>query len=829
MLKTDQKLTIIAKATEEFLEEVRRSENEPVSEIIRRYSSRFPEIEDNIADLFPALVGVEKMARNFEEAPTDKSEFPVFRDYEIIREIGRGGMGIVYQARQKSLDRLVALKIFGLDPNRRPGLLERFRREAQTAASLHHTNIVPVFEVGIENGVHFFSMQYIDGVNLADLCKYFRATRAHSHFVRTKPDSLNSKNSRDEEATQEFNAAQTSFNSESSDFRTTPKWIHRLAGFGEFVDRIDQNGVARIGAQIADALQYIHETGIVHRDIKPANILLDKNGNAWLADWGLVKSEFSELTQTGDLFGSLAYMAPERFKGSSAAASDIYSLGATLYELVTLQRLFQVEDQAELVNSIVHRAPIQPRAIEPAISRDFETVILKAIDKQPNSRYQSSGKLADDLRNITKGLPVASRRLSVVQKSIRWCKKRPVVATLTLVAILSLLGGTFFSSLFAVQAHQATERAKSATADAEELHRQSEESLDVFFGTFFPQASPDTGAKMSTALRSAMDDAVGMIMDDQSYHPVVVGKLFNRMGWIYFNQQDYQAALRVFTHSHQRVSKHCGQEHVVAMMALDHIGMTLMRMEKHDESERALTKAWILQSKILGSQHENTVHSYAKLGDLYRFTGDFDESIRITREVLKIRLQDGRNDAAFANVSRNGLANAYIQSGQVDEAIKLLEKVIADKESNNRVNLGMAYNLYNLARAYRVQGNLPKAEALCQRSLTMRRDKLVKSSDSVLASRTLLAGINTDQGKLEIANDQFEKIWNDAKSTDLPVRKGMVLLEHGLCLQKMKKHDAALPKLQQAWTVLKKYRSENNIYTAQAKNAIDEIRSISSQ
>ena len=812
MSHQDEQLTVIARATEEFLEAIRQRTESPVEELIHEYAEKYSNVRDQIEDLFPALVGVEKIARvnPASEKPGGPDSFPTLGDYEIIREIGRGGMGIVYEARQKSLDRQVALKTLSLDVDSHPAFLERFQREAKTAASLHHTNIVPIYDVGCENGVHFFSMQYIAGTNLADLCKKFRETAMGIDEATLKFRGADQHSN----STQEIAGLQTSAITRY-DLRSESSWSGKTRRPSDH--SFDHLEVSKIGAQIADALAYIHDRGIVHRDIKPSNILLDKDGNAWLADWGLVKSGFSELTQTGDLFGSLAYMAPERFKGTSDPRSDIYSLGVTLYELLTLRRLFPVQDQAELVSLIVNAQPTQPTDLVPELSVDFETVILKSIDKQPDARYETATAFADDLRRVTNGHPVSARRISLLERGTRWCRRKPVLAGLVGLATFLLITGTIVSSWFAVQANRAKQQASLR-------EQQSEESLDVFFGTFFPQAGPDQSAPMSVEFRAAMDKAVNKIMVESNYDPVVIGKLFNRLGWIYFNQQDYQRALDVFQHANRTVSDAHEETHPVAMQAIDRIGMTLMRMDHNEESEKYLLKAWMLQTEILGADHVNTIHAYAKLGDLYQQMGRFDESIKITKEVLKIRQRPGRDDNAFALVSKNGLANAYIQKEMPQSAIDLLESVIAEREANaSSSELGISYNLQNLARAYREKGDLKQAQLLNNRSLALRLKFLAPNSDSCLSSRAFAAGVLAELGDPETALDTLLQVWSDAKDTQLHVRKGMILLELGLCLKQLNRMDEAVVELEKAKKTLEKYRSRNYLYAKKAIRALEEI------
>src|SRR5207245_295523 len=200
--------------------------------------------------------------------------------------------------------------------------------------------------------------------------------------------------------------------------------------------------VARIGVQAAEALAYAHSQGIVHRDIKPSNLLLDTQGTVWVTDFGLAKAEgMDELTQTGDILGTLRYMAPERFSGRSDPRCDIYSLGLTLYELLTLRRAFEEMDRRLLIKKVSQEEPTRPRRLDRGIPRDLETIVLKATAKEVSRRYASAAEMAEDLRRFLADKPIEARRVTVWEQAWRWCRRNPAVAALAMVALTCLLGG----------------------------------------------------------------------------------------------------------------------------------------------------------------------------------------------------------------------------------------------------------------------------------------------------------------------------------------------------------------------------------------------------
>lgn len=294
-----------------------------------------------------------------------------FTEFTLLREIGRGGMGVVYEAEQIALRRRVALKVLPIASALSEERLARFRNEAQAAATLNHPNIVPVFSVGCEHGLHFYAMQLIDGQSLAE---QIAERRKHQPSAET-----------------------------------------------------DYFQLASLAAQAADALEYSHKKGIVHRDVKPANLLLDEAGKVWVADFGLARlSDEAGLTSTGDMLGTLRYMSPERISSNYPIvdpSADVYSLGMTLYEMIALHPAFAGQDRAALLRQILEDEPPRLRQVAPQTPVDLETIVAKAIEKNPSDRYPSAAALAADLRRFINREPIAARPPSVVDRVAKWSQR----------------------------------------------------------------------------------------------------------------------------------------------------------------------------------------------------------------------------------------------------------------------------------------------------------------------------------------------------------------------------------------------------------------------
>jgi WD40 repeat protein len=463
---------LLGRLAEEFAARVRAGELPSIAE----YAARHPELAERIRALFPTLLLVESPARGGDSAVTEPDDVPApgavaigqsFGQYRLVREIGRGGMGVVYEAVHRGLDRRVALKVLPAFHGSGSDSVERFLREARTAAALHHTNIVPVFDVGQCNGVPYFAMQLIEGRGLD------RAIRDW----QTKP----------------------------------PADPFRRAAY--------------LGVQAAEALEHAHERGVIHRDVKPSNLLLDGEGVLWVADFGLARrAADSSMTQSGALVGTPRYMSPEQAEGARRTVdhrTDVYSLGATLYELLTCRPPFSGPTAADVLLQVIGRDPVPPCLLNPAIPRDLETVVLRAMAKRPEDRYQTAGELADDLRRCMEGEPVKARRIGALGRLRRWARRNPVIAALVSAVFVSLTAGAAVAGYFAWKADQrATQATNSAilAGQKEEKARTAEANAkaardrtgDLLYGALFTLARNDfaeAGSKRLEERLAAMKPA----------------------------------------------------------------------------------------------------------------------------------------------------------------------------------------------------------------------------------------------------------------------------------------------------------------------------------
>ncbi len=390
-------------------------------------------------------------------------------DFRLLREIGRGGMGIVYEAEQLSLQRRVAIKVLPFAAAIDAKHVLRFKNEALAAAMLNHAHIVPVYSVGNERGVHFYSMQLVEGQSLAALIAELREQSA----VPTGSD-------RELVPT---DAALASHHETDAQFQRDLSTQHSKRD-----DRFFRTA-ARLMLQAAEALQHAHESGIVHRDIKPANLLVDLNGQLRITDFGLaqIRSEVG-LTRTGDTPGTLRYMSPEQAAGRRTIVdhrTDVYSLGATFYELLTLSPIFEGHDVQELLSQIfdVHPQPLRKR--DKSIPVELETIVLKATNKSPDDRYPTAGELASDLRRYLDNQPILARPPSLIDRARKWARRHPS-AVIAGLAFMLVVSGISLAAFVLIDGAYRRERLRADEAEAQfqlarrsvdELVRVSEEEL----------------------------------------------------------------------------------------------------------------------------------------------------------------------------------------------------------------------------------------------------------------------------------------------------------------------------------------------------------------
>lgn len=522
---------LLAELLDQYANVLENGDETAAEEFLRAH----PELQAEASGHLESLQLLCRMSRSANK-PADPVETssrpPTLGDYELQGEIGRGGMGIVYEATQLSLRRSVALKVLPFAAVLNQDQVSRFRNEAHAAASLHHPHIVPVYAVGCERGVHYYSMQLINGNTLEQTLDELRTISGDS--ISSTVTSLTE--TVDPPSTTVVNRAGS----------TTLRSVRERDGV---------RAIVKMFVDVADAIDYAHEQGVIHRDIKPSNLLVDAAGKVWVADFGLARCrDAGNLTAEGKAIGTARYMSPEQIAGRPQEVdhrTDIYSLGITLYELLTLQPAFAGSCRQRLLQTVEFETPVAPRRINAAIPMDLETIILKAIAKAKDERYATCGELAEDLRRFINGQPTLARRPSRVDLAFRWAiRHRATVMTSLAVMMLAMVGFGVATAIvshhssqkdFAIQearhhldqAHSAVERFGGLMSDrlasiqgTDELRRELLTEARDYYVDFIRYAATDRGLRAELAkvqfLLGATESKLGNVVPaEAAYHAAI--------------------------------------------------------------------------------------------------------------------------------------------------------------------------------------------------------------------------------------------------------------------------------------------------------------------
>ncbi|MAD80284.1 MAG: hypothetical protein CMJ50_05480 [Planctomycetaceae bacterium] len=618
---------------DEFTERYRRGEHPSMDE----YAERYPELAEEIRDLFPAAVAIENLKVRKELSSGGQVSLRGVRlerlgDFRIIREIGRGGMGIVYEAEQESLGRRVALKVLPKQALLDEKHLLRFRREAKTAGRLHHTNIVPVFGVACDDGYHYYVMQLIDGVSLDQWGKPLPPPRVHEETRigagDTTPEPM---------SLPPFSDAEQSFPDTS-----TAKYTARDA---------DVRHVADIGIQAAAALDFAHKHGVLHRDVKPANLILDPEGTVWVTDFGLAKFlEQDNVTRSGDVVGTLRYMAPEHLTGGRIdARSDIYSLGITLHELLTGQLALGDLPQGRLVEKIVAGDVARLRKLNPAVPRDLETIILKAIACEPGDRYQSAGDLAADLRRFLEDKPLLARRTTAAEHVWRWCRRNRLVAGLAVTALSLLVLVAVATTVGYLHTKAALDGERVERARAESATDVGLEVLDNIYEQFAPEPfdpfavliaeNTDSSGQREPSLRPALSPDTAALLESML-------AFYDRLAEQNGNDSRFRRKAAQAKRRGGDIRQHLQQFDQAAAAYREAISIYQQLDETSDDPTIALETAQI----------------HNEIGHMYPYIGQPEEAIQSHQKAVQI-LESTRGEKYYPE-TRYELARAYFLLGR---------------------------------------------------------------------------------------------------------------------------------------------------------------------
>ena len=638
-------------------------------------------------------------------------------EFELLEEVARGGMGVVYKARDLRLNRLVALKRILAGAWASPASVQRFRREAEDAAQLDHPHIVPIYEVGEHEGQPYFSMKYFEGGNLGQ------------HADR----------------------------------------------FGR-----DPRAAARLLANVARAVHHAHQRGILHRDLKPANILLDGAGQPHVTDFGLAKrlAEATALTQSGVLLGTPCYMPPEQAaarKGLTTAA-DVYSLGAILYELLGGRPPFRAATALETVRQVLEQDPVRLRSLRPHVDRDLETICLKCLQKEPGGRYGSAAELADDLERFLDGRPIAARPVGVVRQAGRWCRRHPGMAALIAAVLVSLAAGAGVASYFAVSAADEAQQARQQRDKARERYRLARHAIDQFHRRV--GESPEMKARGVEQLRTRLlEDAAAFYErlgpeDQESEDPEPNGRalVYLRLGEMYQltgrsdrAEEAYREALALFetlAEAHPRVAEYRGS----VSTALTDLGLLYQATGRAAEAAAAFAKALDCRRQAVAGlphtprQELGLVLGCRYLANVLRDTGKVAQAEETYQEAVTL----GTALAAQAPEPpeyRLALASCHVERGILyrragkyeraeeaySEALAILQPLAAAHPDSPDPQASLAAAYHSLGALYDATGRIDAAERVYREALAIGK-RLTAAHPEVPSFATALANSYCEMG-----------------------------------------------------------------------------------
>jgi serine/threonine protein kinase len=654
--------------------------------------ARYPDVADALAECLDALSVVRSAAPDLNTRAAATLLAPAQRlgDFRILRELGRGGMGIVYEAEQVSLGRRVALKVLppasALDQRQ----LLRFHNEAQAAAHLRHPHVVPVHAIGCEGDVQYCAMQLIKGPSLADVIARLRGESDEAPVTtRIEPIPREAARRTIRPATTDRPPA-----GPSSRRPASTAW-----GWGETALRAAEltatgaeycRAAARLALQAAEALAHAHDLGVIHRDVKPSNLLLDETGSLWVADFGLARfREDVRVTRPGELLGTLRYLCPEQARGEpSDHRADVYGLGVTLYELLTLTPAFPGEDRHPLFLRIACEPPVPARRHNPALPPDLETVLLRAMAKRPEERYPTAQALADDLARFLEGRPVLARRPSLLDRAAKWCgRHRAVVATAAaglVLATVLLIASVIWNvrerrsaERYAREARDTVDDMYTHVADRwlartpylEPVQQEFLEKALAFYERFLRKNGSDASVQRDTArayrrvgdirrrlgrpaeAEGAYDralpllEALGAGAEDREELALCHnnrGNLFQGQGRLTEAEADYRCARALFA----RLAEDFPDlpEHWDGLAGSGgNLGTVLHRLDRLDEAERAYRQALAVQERLAQAHAEVPAYTHDRAGllsnlaNLLRDSGKGGEAEELYRQALALQ------------------------------------------------------------------------------------------------------------------------------------------------------------------------------------------------
>jgi len=737
---------------------------------IEDYVERYPEIAEQIRAAFPALqvVGDSRAGSELPRVDSDLAGRKTLGDFRILHELGRGGMGVVYEAEQLSMGRRVALKVLPFAALAQDKSLQRFRNEVRAAGALNHPNIVPIHSVGEERGVHFFAMQLIRGQTMAEvITQLVRLQNSGQPLQDTSiSQTLSVTGVLDfggsaNEPTQEFSTVKDDdldvVSTPSTDTRRETK--ARISTEGQTDSRPTfVRSAVRLGVQAAEALQHAHDEGVLHRDIKPGNLMLDAQGQLFITDFGLARIETDVgVTMTGDIVGTLRYMSPEQALAKRIVIdhrSDIYSLGVTLYELLTLRPPFDGEHRQELLKQIAFEDPPKPCQISRSIPRELETVILKAIEKNPDERYSTAAELSEDLQAFLEDRPIKAKPPTLFQRTAKWSRRhKPLVWSASLSIVFLMVAGLI---LLAISNQVVTkERNQKAAALTQRTTALSAKDDAL--------AEKDKALAVADANFEKAREAV-----DQMLTRVGAGRLMDVPRMTAIRAELLQDALKFYETLLQQDPDNLLVRSQMANAECS-LGTVLKTLAQNPEAESRIHSAITTQEDLVKKSPDNRMFR-SRLAGSYNNLG---------------WLLGGPRIKESENAHRSATA--------------LYESLMANNPKEPSYRWELAHSYQSIADCLNSQGQLDEAETFARQALGLFRVSDTGGRDFHSAAYSKLAKILQGKNEYEQADTAFanairiQRELQHELPLDSPTPRflALMLLDHGELLQQLQRYDQA--------------------------------------
>jgi len=695
-------------------------------------------------------------------------------DFKLLRRLGQGGMGVVYEALQVSLARCVALKLVRPELLYFPGHRERFQREVAAVARMQHPGIVPVYTVGEEQGIPYFAMELVDGCILADVLAWLECDDPAQLTGRDFAASIAACCGPDDAATPTGPAFEGS-------------WI---------------DAALRVVRQVAEALEHAHSRGVVHRDVKPTNIALTRTGRAMLLDFGLSSSDAAtRLTRSGSQPGSLPYMSPEQVEGERQvdARTDVYSLGVTLWELLTLQRAFDDTSSAALRRKIVAGELPRPHELNGRVPRDVEIVCQTAMEIDRGRRYATADDLARDLGNVLARRPIEARRTGSWLRALRWAQRHPTTSVASLVALLlAVVGALGFAwqrgehavvlagerdaaqqseqiakderaraDQNAALADQRSEEARAAQATAEseaaEAQRQRDgaERVVGFLVDLFDRADPTRNPAEVTA-KDLLDRGARRIAGRLEEDRLVRAHLMEAMGRAYCSLGFYGESEPLLLGAPDIRSDELASTDLDVLTNLENVGTLRYAQGRYEEAEELLERAVASLTASRGAKDLYTLHALETLARLRVRQGRFDEAEVAFREILDERAaQLGPDDQRTLHALGN-VAAILGRGSRFREGLPYFEELVERfAAKHGDAHEDTIVSLYNLAQLRQQLGELKEAEILVRRAREASEQVFGARHFRTWVTRDLLAVVLMRQGRLAAGEEQFRAVYEE--------------------------------------------------------------------